>query len=121
MGDAPHSLEYRCEKPIPNGIWPLQEDYIPIWTRNGSSALGFEPSTGNFHFQHIEEIANCAPDIFTSYRHLSAWVIRQLIETGHSEDRIDEAAAFLGFSELKALKAADSLEAFIQHGKSESL
>ena len=116
-GGAPHSLEYRCEKPFPNGIWPLQDDYVPIWTCNGSSALGFEPSSGHFHNQHIEEIKDGDPDVFTSYRHLSAWVIRQLIEAGHSDDDIEDASAFLQFSDLNELKSADSLEGFMTQGE----
>ena len=114
IGRAPHSLAFRCEKPSPNGIWPLQDDYMPIWTCNGSSAVGYEPSTGHFHNHHIEEIAESAPDVFNSYRHLSAWLIRQLIEAGHIEEYIEEASQFLEFSEIDELKAADSLEAYME-------
>lgn len=117
-GSAPPSLQYRCEKPFPNGIWPLQEDYIPIWTCNGSSAVGFEPSSGHFHNQHIEEIMDGATDVFASYRHLSAWLVRQLIEAGHPDEDVDEAAKFLEFSELRELKSADSLEGFMNLRKS---
>ena len=116
-GSAPPSLEFRCEPIRPNGIWPLQDDFIPVWTCNGSSAVAYEPSTGRYHSLHIEEIMDSEPDTFYSFRHLSAWVVRQLIDAGRSDIDVTEAARFLGFTELDQLKTANSLENFMeQHG-----
>ncbi len=114
MGKAPYALEFRCESPCPSGVWPLQDDYVPVWTCNGTSSVAFEPSTGHFHSQHIEDVPEQNPEVFDSYFHLSAWVIRQLIEAGRTDEDVEEAADFLEFREVSGLKAAASLDSFMK-------
>jgi hypothetical protein len=114
MGGAPGALMYRCESPCLNGIWPLQEDYVPVWTCNGTSAVGYEPSTGHFHSQDIEDILEVHPDVYESYHHLSAWIVRQLIEAGRSDVDVEAAANFLEFQDVERLKSADTLESFLE-------
>jgi hypothetical protein len=112
QGHVPRSLQYRCEPPEPGGVWPLQEDYIPIWTTNGTSAVGYIPSTKTFHSQHIEDINSNEPEVLRDYRHLSAWLLRNLIDAGRA-DEADGVAAFLQFEELDRLKHVGSLEEFL--------
>ena len=90
---APRSLSM-FEEVSPNSLWPLQEDFIPIWTSNGTSCLAYEPSTGNYHYQHIEDIIEEEPEIFESYENLCDWLINDQYQS-IDQDRKEAIKTFM--------------------------
>lgn len=112
-GNCPGTLQYRCEPVSPNSIWPLQDDFVPIWTCNGTSALAYEPSSGHYHYQHIEELPDGNPEILESYLHLCVWLLCQFIGSGRADGEIRVVAEFLQFGQLDLLvEAGDEQEFF---------
>ena len=90
VGDVPDPLRYWCESVSPNAVWPLQSDFIPLWTTNGTSCLAYEPSINKFTYQHIEDVPTGATRIFDSFLHVCVWVLLDLIG-GDTDDEIRQA------------------------------
>ncbi|HTN76659.1 MAG TPA: hypothetical protein VL096_15480 [Pirellulaceae bacterium] len=111
IGDVPEPLRYWCEPVSPNHVWPLQPDFIPVWTTNGTECLAYEPSLRKYTSQHIEDVAVGQSRKFDSFRDVSIWVLLDLVG-GESDDEIREAAAFLGFDQVEELLGCMSVEEF---------
>lgn len=111
VGNVPGPLQYWCERVTNNGVWPLQDDFIPVWTTNGTSCLAYEPSINKFTYQHIEDVPEGAHNTFDSFAHVSVWVLLDLIGS-KGEDEIRLAAKFLGFDKVDELLACSSVEEF---------
>lgn len=110
-GNVPGPLMHWCESVPGTQVWPLQNDFVPVWTTNVTTCLAYEPSITKFTYQHIEQVAEGSSRVFDSFSDVAAWVLLDLIG-GDSDEDIRVAAKFFDFSDVVNLLNCNSIEEY---------
>ena len=113
LGNVPDALRYCCETVVGTKLWPLQDDFVPLWTTNATSCLAFEPSINKYTFQHVEDVQVAPSHTFDSIRDVAIWVLLENMDESTDED-IKVAANFFEFSSVDTLLTCNSVEDFYE-------